>query len=80
MPWRRSTTAQAALDTQPVVTLDLLLARNVAVVDALAAGVAEALVERATGLREAALELAVARGRYCTTVRTGSLAHADSRG
>ncbi|GAA1651221.1 hypothetical protein [Georgenia ruanii] len=57
--------AQAALETEPVVTLERLCARNVALVQALAAGVPGPVVEESTGLRDAALELALARGRFC---------------
>jgi hypothetical protein len=55
--------AQAVLDAEPV-TLDRLFARNRALVDALTAGVPVALIEQSTGLRDVALELALARGQF----------------
>jgi hypothetical protein len=66
--------AQAALDAAPAVSLRLVCARNAAVVAALEAGVPVRLVQRSTGLRGAALELAVARGRYWAEAGPRSLA------
>ncbi|KAE8763696.1 hypothetical protein [Georgenia thermotolerans] len=62
--------AEAALRTEPVVTFERLCARNVALVHAVKAGVPEALVAESTGLRDAALELALARGQFCAELST----------
>ena len=52
------------LVTSPVVTEPLLMARNVAVIQALESGVSAHLVREVTRMTPAALELAVARGIY----------------
>lgn len=72
-PLRRETVEQAVARLRaahhefvsaPVVSESLLMARNVAVVQALEAGVPGSLVQEITRMGPAALELAVARGTY----------------
>jgi hypothetical protein len=65
----------------PVISESLLMTRNVAVVQALEAGVPVALVQKVTRMSDAALELAVARGTYhrdyllrCQSAVVGGLA------
>jgi hypothetical protein len=48
----------------PVISESLLMTRNVAVVQALEAGVPGTVVRQVTRMGDAALELAVARGTY----------------
>ncbi|MFH5821768.1 hypothetical protein [Georgenia sp. AZ-5] len=62
--------AQEAFDAAPVVGLEAMFQRNLALVRAIDAGVPVKVVERCTRLHTAALELALARGQYRASTRS----------
>jgi hypothetical protein len=67
------------LVASPVVTEPLLMARNVAVVQALESGVPADVVQKVTRMGPAALELAVARGIYHRDHASPGHAHVAGR-
>ncbi|WP_043500227.1 hypothetical protein [Georgenia sp. SUBG003] len=75
----RLRTTHHELVTAPVVTEPLLMARNVAVVQALEGGVPAHLVQEVTRMGPAALELAVARGMYHRDHATSRHAYVGAR-
>jgi len=75
----RLRTIQHELVTSAVVTESLLMARNVAVVQALESGVPAHLVQQVTRTGPAAFELAVARGIYHRDHAPRSRTHAVGR-